>query len=71
MKLLPAGARTGIVAGGYAAALALAFCVVLVYISRTSGPDRDTYAAMYAFGDAQCGDDDSRSGCGRLSLALR
>jgi hypothetical protein len=52
LKTLPAGAKAGIVAAGYAAALALAYGVVSIYLSRTSGPDRDTYAAMYAFGDA-------------------
>ena len=33
-------------------ALAVAFALVYVYVSATSGPDRLTYAAMYDFGDS-------------------
>ena len=52
IQTLPAIARAGIVAGGYAAAVLLAFGVVSVYISNTGGPDRDLYSGMYAFGDS-------------------
>ena len=37
---------------GYVAALAVASLVVRVYIAATSGPDRQTYGGMYAFGDS-------------------
>jgi hypothetical protein len=52
VKTLPAVAKAGIVVGGYAAAILLAFCVVSIYIYQTSGPDRDASAGMYAFGDS-------------------
>jgi hypothetical protein len=52
MKALPALAKAGIVAGGYVAAILFAACVVSIYISRTSGPDRQSYAAMFDFGDS-------------------
>jgi hypothetical protein len=52
MTALPAAAKVGIVASGYFAAILLAFCVVWIYINQTSGPDRDTYGGMYAFGDS-------------------
>src|SRR3954464_12693971 len=52
MQTLSAIARAGIVAGGYVAAVLLAFGVVSVYISHTGGPDRDLYSGMYAFGDS-------------------
>jgi len=45
-------AKAGVVAGGYVGALAVAWAVVAIYIARTSGPDRDTYAAMFEFGDS-------------------
>jgi hypothetical protein len=45
-------ARAGLVAGGYVAAVAVAWLVVRMYIATTSGPDRHTYAAMYDFGDS-------------------
>jgi hypothetical protein len=38
--------------GGYALAVLAAFVVVEIYVAATAGPDRDTYAGMYAFGDA-------------------
>jgi hypothetical protein len=46
------GARASLVAGGYVAAFAIAWLVVHVYIAATNSPDRDTYAAMYDFGDS-------------------
>jgi hypothetical protein len=52
MQMLPAVAKAGIVVGGYAVAALVAFCVVSIYISQTSGPDRDASAGMYAFGDS-------------------
>jgi hypothetical protein len=44
-------ARVGLVAGGYAAAFAIAQLAVTLRIAATSGPDRQDYGAMYAFGD--------------------
>ena len=55
MQMLPAVAKAGIVVGGYAVAALVAFCVVSIYISQTSGPDRDASAGMYAFGDSLYG----------------
>jgi len=52
MKALPALAKVGIVVGGYVAAILFAVCVVSIYISQTSGTDRQTYAAMFDFGDS-------------------
>ena len=43
--------KIGVVAAGYVVAVAVAFAVVSVYVAATSGPDRQTYAAMYDFGD--------------------
>ncbi len=37
---------------GYVAAVAVALLVLRVYIASTSGPDRQTYGGMYAFGDS-------------------
>ena len=51
MAMRPAG-KAGIVVAGYGAALAVATLVVRVYIAATSGPDRQTYGGMYAFGDS-------------------
>jgi hypothetical protein len=45
-------AKAGIVVAGYAAAVAIASLVLRVYIASTSGPDRQTYGGMYAFGDS-------------------
>ena len=45
-------AKAGIVVAGYVAAVAVASLVVHVYIAATSGPDRQTYGGMYAFGDS-------------------
>ena len=44
--------KTGLVLLGYALALVVAFGVTALYVVSTAGPDRDTYAGMYAFGDA-------------------
>src|SRR5258706_8120874 len=52
MQTLPAVAKAGIVVGGYVVAALLAFCVLSIYISQTSGPDRDASAGMFAFGDS-------------------
>ena len=40
------------VLGGYVGAFLIAFAVVAIYVAATSGPDRQTYAAMYDFGDS-------------------
>jgi hypothetical protein len=45
-------AKVGIVAGAYGLAFVMACVVVAVYVAATSGPDRQTYAAMYDFGDS-------------------
>jgi hypothetical protein len=45
-------AKVGLVAAGYVVALAVAYAVVSIYVAATSGPDRQTYAAMYDFGDS-------------------
>jgi hypothetical protein len=37
---------------GYALALVIAWVVVTMYVAATSGPDRQTYAAMFDFGDS-------------------
>ena len=52
MKALPVPAKVGMVLGGYALAILFAFCFVAIYISQTSGPERDASAGMYTFGDA-------------------
>jgi hypothetical protein len=52
IKTLPTMAKAGIVAGGYVAAILLAFGVVFIYINFTSGPYRDASSGMYAFGDS-------------------
>jgi hypothetical protein len=52
IRALPALAKVGIVVGGYVAAILFAVCVVSIYISQTSGPDRQSYAAMFDFGDS-------------------
>jgi hypothetical protein len=43
-------AKAGIGGAGYVAAVAVASLVLRVYIAATSGPDRQTYGGMYAFG---------------------
>jgi hypothetical protein len=45
-------ARASLVAGGYVAAFAIAWLVVRMYIAATNVPDRQTYGAMYDFGDS-------------------
>ena len=45
-------AKAGLVAIGYIAALAIAFLVTRIYIAATNGPDRQTYGAMFDFGDS-------------------
>lgn len=45
-------AKVGLVAGGYLGAFALAAGVVIAYVAATSGPDRQQYGAMFAFGDS-------------------
>ena len=44
-------AKLGVVLGGYVVAFAIASAVVAAYIAATETPDRQTYAAMYDFGD--------------------
>ena len=44
--------KIGLVCAGYIDALVIAIAVVAVYIAATSGPDRQTYAAMFDFGDS-------------------
>jgi hypothetical protein len=45
-------AKAGLVAIGFAAAFAIAVLVVRIYVAATSGPDRQTYGTMFAFGDS-------------------
>jgi hypothetical protein len=45
-------AKVGLVGAGYVGAVVVAVTVVTLYIAATSGPDRQTYAAMYDFGDS-------------------
>jgi len=40
------------VLGGYVVAFLVACAVVAIYVAATSGADRQTYAAMYVFGDS-------------------
>ena len=47
-------AKIGLVCAGYVGALVIATAVVVVYIAATSGPDRQTYAAMFDFAIASC-----------------
>ena len=47
-----AAGKVGLVAAGYLAAFVVAYAVVAVYVASTSGPDRQTYGAMYDFGDS-------------------
>ena len=47
-----APAKVGLIAGGYVGAFFVAAAVVAIYVASTSGPDRQTYGAMYAFGDS-------------------
>src|SRR3989442_7961392 len=43
--------KVGLVGAGYIGAFALASAVVTAYVAATSGPDRQNYGAMLAFGD--------------------
>src|SRR5438034_10033264 len=43
--------KVGLVGAGYIGAFALASAVVTAYVGATSGPDRQNYGAMFAFGD--------------------
>jgi hypothetical protein len=47
-----ASVKVGLVAGGYAAALAIAFAMVAIYIVLTDGPDRQASGGMYSFSDS-------------------
>ena len=44
--------KVGLVAAGYVGALLVASAIVAIYVVSTSGPDRQTYGAMYDFGDS-------------------
>ena len=44
--------KVAVVAGGYIAALLVAFAAVALHIATTSGPDAQASSGMYAFGDA-------------------
>jgi hypothetical protein len=41
-----------LVIAGYLLALAIAWAVVALYVAATAGPDRQTYGAMFDFGDS-------------------
>ena len=45
-------AKVAIVFLGFVLALAIAYIALKVYVARTAGPDREQYAAMFAFGDS-------------------
>jgi hypothetical protein len=45
-------AKVAIVFFGFVLALAIAYIALKVYVARTAGPDREQYAAMFAFGDS-------------------
>ena len=45
-------AKVGVVVVGYLAAIAIACVALSIYVATTSGPDRQTYGAMFAFGDS-------------------
>ena len=45
-------AKVGLVGAGYIGAFALASAVLTVYVAATSGPDRQSYDGMFAFGDS-------------------
>jgi len=44
--------KAGLVAAGYLGAVLIASAAVAVHVAWTSGPDRQTYSGMYAFGDS-------------------
>src|SRR4030095_1382513 len=44
--------KVSVIAGGYIAALLMAFAAVALHIATTSGPDAQASSGMYAFGDA-------------------
>jgi len=44
-------AKIGLVGVGFIGALALASAVVAIHVAATSGPDRQTYGAMFDFGE--------------------
>jgi hypothetical protein len=46
-----AAGKIGLVAAGYLGAFLVASAIIAIYIASTSGPDRQTYGAMYDFGD--------------------
>jgi hypothetical protein len=44
--------KVGLVVAGYIVAFLIASAVVGIYVASTSGPDRQGYGGMYAFGDS-------------------
>src|SRR5581483_4601708 len=44
--------KISLVICGYVVAFAIAFTAMEIYTAMTSGPDRQTYGAMYSFGDS-------------------
>ena len=44
--------KGSLVIAGYVLAFLIAIGVVSLYVAHTNGPDRQTYGAMYAFGDS-------------------
>src|SRR5262245_14874956 len=52
VRLMKLSSKLGIVAAVDVAAFVIASGVVAAYIASTNGPDRQTYAAMYDFGDS-------------------
>jgi hypothetical protein len=44
--------KVGLVVAGYVLAFAASAAIIWIYTAATSGPDRQTYGAMYEFGDS-------------------
>jgi hypothetical protein len=49
---MSAPVKIGLIAAGYIGAFLIAFVSVALYVASTSGPDRQLYSGMYAFGDS-------------------
>ena len=49
---MSAPVKIGLIAAGYIGAFLIAFGIVALYVASTSGPDRQLYSGMYAFGDS-------------------
>jgi hypothetical protein len=52
MTSMIAPVKIGLIAAGYIGAFLFAFVIAGLYVASTSGPDRQLYTGMYAFGDS-------------------